>query len=429
MNPEMHRRSRRRRSAFHESTRWLLVLVIAVALGLGYSLAGFIYADTSAEDRLYLPFLTNACGSDKNRCLTEEIEDNNRRQDAGCQPLLCEGAFVPGSILGHFDTIDLYRIFIPGERTVRIEIELIRLPLGVEYILGLYEGNGNRLEEGHPVGHRRVIQQVLERGVYYVGVFPGNAQSVSTEPYAVRWVTAKVPKLLSPEDETTVFSPPRTAMLDWESVLADEYEIAMHNDHDPKNPGWRRTFQAGEPPFVTPPLPFVGEYWWQVRAIGDGASADASGEYMFTLCDHDLIQDLKAKGSETYVVGCEIAVDDRYYTDRRYQIETLPSELAGLPWIRTANADAHAIDDDFLSFTVKEPVKLFIAYAKPATSLPNWLTTFIKTDLEIGVTDRDLGSFAVYVKDFPAGSITLGANSAPEAGGAGSNYVVLAKPR
>lgn len=106
----------------------------------------------------------------------------------------------------------------------------------------------------------------------------------------------------------------------------------------------------------------------------------------------------------------------------------LPPTLAGLTWIRTANADSGATDPAFLAFDLTAPAEVFIAYDRRATALPHWLASFEpRPELQIATTDDEAGPLRVFAKSFPAGRITLGGNLATGATGAGSNYLVLAR--
>ena len=87
----------------------------------------------------------------------------------------------------------------------------------------------------------------------------------------------------------------------------------------------------------------------------------------------------------------------------------------------TANNDKKASQANFLSFSVNQNVTVYVAYDSRASSLPNWLASWTSTGQSLGSTDVPL---KLYSQTFPAGSITLGGNSAAGAAGAGSNYSV-----
>lgn len=112
-----------------------------------------------------------------------------------------------------------------------------------------------------------------------------------------------------------------------------------------------------------------------------------------------------------------------YYGDRSFTLTSIPGLLSGALWIKTNNNDkTNTAASGFLSFTVNLPVTVYIGYYSQATSLPAWLASgWTATGAQIGTTDITLNVFS---KNFPAGNITLGGNSASPASGAGSMYTV-----
>lgn len=113
---------------------------------------------------------------------------------------------------------------------------------------------------------------------------------------------------------------------------------------------------------------------------------------------------------------------ERVYIDRGYTFTSVPQAISGAPYIKTANDDKNRTEESFLSFTVDRTVTIFVAYDARARSLPNWLSGWNNTGLVLGTTDTDR---KLYSRVFPAGTITLGANLAPGASGAESNYTVV----
>ena len=99
-----------------------------------------------------------------------------------------------------------------------------------------------------------------------------------------------------------------------------------------------------------------------------------------------------------------LAVGELVYIDRGYIFTSIPNELVGLDYLRTANDDKTGSG---ALFTVNKPVTVFLAHDVRISTMPAWLTSWIDTGL-IVVTDDT--SFDVYSKDFPAGSIMLGGN-------------------
>jgi lysophospholipase L1-like esterase len=112
---------------------------------------------------------------------------------------------------------------------------------------------------------------------------------------------------------------------------------------------------------------------------------------------------------------------DKYYIDENYVLTDIPAELESGLWIMTANADGISADSDFLSFNIDRNVSVYVAYDGNASMLPDWLSTFADTGLQVGTTN---GSLNLYSRDYASGPISLGGNMA--GGGTGpSNYIVI----
>jgi len=94
------------------------------------------------------------------------------------------------------------------------------------------------------------------------------------------------------------------------------------------------------------------------------------------------------------------------FIDRGYTYRSVPTELAGLLYLRTANDDK--LSTAGVSFDVDRPVKVYVAFDPRITNPPAWLSAFAPTGLTLSSTDvpRD-----VYEKSFPAGAIVLGGNA------------------
>lgn len=137
---------------------------------------------------------------------------------------------------------------------------------------------------------------------------------------------------------------------------------------------------------------------------------------------------------DNYEVGT-IAVDEVYYIDRDYTVISMPAELEGATLIMTANDDKHSTGAGFITFDIDQPATVYIAHDSRGEEAkggvpPEWLSSefTIVEGWEIEVTDANMGTFNVWKKDFPAGTVELGGNEDPPAAGHGSNYIVLLMP-
>lgn len=339
---------------------------------------------------------------------------------------------VRGAIARVDDQRDLYRFELSEDRIARVELDLSTLPEAVEYGLAVYDAGGSLIEGYRTMGVRhKAIQRHLTADVYYLGVFPIAGHGVSDQPYAVRWLSHKRPELVGPPNRSTVYSPSGRAALSWEPVLADGFEVHVHNIYDEKcGSRFNSVFSTRESTMVLTDLPCFGEYWWRVRVLMKDAPPYPSAEQMFALCQNEeMFLEVKSTGTGKLEARCAIAAGEEYYADRDYRVTGLTESLVGLPWIATANNDKAATDERFLTFRLSRPADVLVAYRQGASTIPNWLKAFDKVDAEIQVDDDGVGVLQVYSRFFHAGQITLGANQAPGTEDGGSNYIVLARAR
>ncbi len=85
-----------------------------------------------------------------------------------------------------------------------------------------------------------------------------------------------------------------------------------------------------------------------------------------------------------------------------------------------------------LAITVSRDVTLYVGSEPRATGLPGWLSDWAATGERVYVDGNAMGFFELYRRDFPAGLVTLGSNSAQGAAWVGegrSHYVVAIRAR
>lgn len=114
------------------------------------------------------------------------------------------------------------------------------------------------------------------------------------------------------------------------------------------------------------------------------------------------------------------------YVDRDFKISSGPPALVGLRFLRTANEDKSSRGDSFITFDVNQPVTVLVAHDDRIAPRPAWLAAFGSTGEKIV---SGAGTFSVFAKDFPAGRVTLGGNTADGAGSGRSMYSVAIRPR
>lgn len=114
----------------------------------------------------------------------------------------------------------------------------------------------------------------------------------------------------------------------------------------------------------------------------------------------------------------------------------MPSELAGQPYILTADSDKAETGSAVLKFSVNRPCYVYILRDSRGTAEgggepPAWLSNgFLKLeDQKVDVSDEDMVSMVVYRSGMAmSGQITLGGNGDPPSTGYEHNYVVVVAP-
>ncbi len=139
------------------------------------------------------------------------------------------------------------------------------------------------------------------------------------------------------------------------------------------------------------------------------------------------ISNLTVASGQAYVLPTSgLQAGATVYIDRAYTFTTVPTLVQGARYIQTANNDKTAANTTFLSFTVNQPVSVYVAHGDRITPKPSWLNTFTDTGTNLVTSDA---TFSLFVRSFPAGTITLGGNvSSANAGNLLSMYSVIVKP-
>ncbi|MDX1907802.1 MAG: PKD domain-containing protein [Bacteroidia bacterium] len=111
-----------------------------------------------------------------------------------------------------------------------------------------------------------------------------------------------------------------------------------------------------------------------------------------------------------------LAVGKLLYTGRAATFSTIPANLLGGQFIRTAYSDRTNTSASFLSFTLSDPDTVYVIYDSRVTTPPTWLTSqFTNTGVILSST---VHNYRVYKRAYPAGTVTLGG---PRAAGYASN--------
>ena len=103
---------------------------------------------------------------------------------------------------------------------------------------------------------------------------------------------------------------------------------------------------------------------------------------------------------------------DSYYLDKRTAIlSTVPEKVENAAWIRLQYDHRWNRENDFLSFTARDSVKVYIAYDQHADAPPHWLNFFQHEGESISFDglNREL---SLYSREYGPGEISLGGNYA-----------------
>src|SRR5262249_13515340 len=86
---------------------------------------------------------------------------------------------------------------------------------------------------------------------------------------------------------------------------------------------------------------------------------------------------VNSRNSTNYSVqNYALAVGANQYGDTTDTFTTVPSKYLGATLIRTANADHATTGSNLLSFTVNQPVTVYILYDDASGTQPAWLSDF-----------------------------------------------------
>jgi len=113
------------------------------------------------------------------------------------------------------------------------------------------------------------------------------------------------------------------------------------------------------------------------------------------------------------------------YIDRSDTFLGVPHSLKGFPYIQTANDDGshNPGSTAFLSFTVNQPVTVYVAHGLNVQPKPAWLTSFTNAG-HVFISGNVI--FQLHKKAFPQGTVTLGSNQ--DTAQSANMYTVVIEP-
>ncbi len=101
----------------------------------------------------------------------------------------------------------------------------------------------------------------------------------------------------------------------------------------------------------------------------------------------------------------------RYFLDRDYILEQLPSEIEGLTLLKTRNNDKMSAGDSFINLNINKETRVYLSWDR-RFPLPSWASGFTPTSFNIETSDPGT-NYKIYVKEFPNGEVVLGGNQCP----------------
>ncbi len=140
-----------------------------------------------------------------------------------------------------------------------------------------------------------------------------------------------------------------------------------------------------------------------------------------------LARNIRARSGRNYVNGT-VREGEPTYIDRPYAIDRFPEFLNGASMIRTSNDDDGSAGEAFLTFDAPLDVTVYLAHDERVGHKPGWMGAFGDSDSVITSTDPNC-VFRLFAKDFPAGTIALGGNTADGKPGGKGQYFVILVPR
>lgn len=119
----------------------------------------------------------------------------------------------------------------------------------------------------------------------------------------------------------------------------------------------------------------------------------------------------------------DFVAGDRMTGNSVYRFTSIPDELIGMEWIRSAVDSRSASNDDLVSFHVVADTDVYVAHDSRIGTLPEWLASYEDTGKLI--EDDQPVKYKLYKKHYPAGSfVVTGSNNNTSR----MNYFMALKP-
>lgn len=99
-----------------------------------------------------------------------------------------------------------------------------------------------------------------------------------------------------------------------------------------------------------------------------------------------------------------IQIGNQQFGDRAYTLTSVPAQIAGSEWIRTAADSKAYTTSPIASFTVSSNATVYIAHTDKITTKPAWLSEWSNTGMKLVNSESTPNNFTLYSKEFAAGS-------------------------
>jgi hypothetical protein len=161
----------------------------------------------------------------------------------------------------------------------------------------------------------------------------------------------------------------------------------------------------------TPNSGFVGtdSFKWKVN---DG-ELDSNIATVTILVQDSLISNLSVNdtnNASNWSIQSNLQQGELQYGDRAFTFISVPSDLVGSEWIRTANASKSFPSGVLAEFNLSQPATVYIAHDDRIDPKPPWMDSWTLTTMDLVNDEGTPRTFSLYSKDFPQGTVTLREN-------------------
>jgi hypothetical protein len=123
-------------------------------------------------------------------------------------------------------------------------------------------------------------------------------------------------------------------------------------------------------------------------------------------------------------VRSNLQVGDKQYGDRTFTVTSVPAQLQGATWVRTANDSKTATQNPLVNFTTDRDSEIHLGIDRRIGRRPWMDGTWIDTGLTVTNDESTPRTFQLFKKFFPAGAVAVG----PNADGNSSSMYILVVP-